>query len=544
MTGSVATAAALAAAGCSFDRGSSGEGGGEDGPTEVRIAGWGGTQWTQNFNLFSPTATAVTPGTSFFYEPLVCLDRTEAGVVLPFLAEEWEFNDDGTELVFTLRDDVTWSDGEQFTAEDVAFTWQLVLDGETNTHYPFTAVEAVDDTHVMVTYESSSFTDLVPFSQRRIVPQHIWEDEDPAAFTDPEPVGTGAFVLDSFSPQQVSLRVREDYWGGASNGVQTVKLLAMSDDASKDALIKGDIDYGTMGWENGEEEFVARDPENNEYSFYPTGTCAGIAFNTKVAPFDDPAVRRALRDSLDLQAAADAVKVGYEVPTKAGIDAGVYSELLAPDQEQTQDVEGAKQTLADAGWSVEGGKLVKDGETYTLRHDVYQPYTEWVLTAQLLTDQWKTGLGLDVEVNQLADQPYTDVQEAGEYGMLSTSPTSGSSIAEVVKLFDARLVGEIGDNAQGNECYFEDERLTEIGDALGEIPPGEEVERVRELAVEAQEIFAEECPFIATATAGWKAVFNKSRWDNWPAMGETAYVPNNTLPADAILTLMNVTPKQ
>jgi peptide/nickel transport system substrate-binding protein len=299
-----------------------------------------------------------------------------------------------------------------------------------------------------------------------------------------------------------------------------------------------------MGWENGEEEFVAKDPENNEYSFYPTGTCAGISFNTKVAPFDDPAVRRALRDSVDLQAAADAVKVGYDVPTKAGIDAGVYSELLAPDQEQAQDVECAKKTLADAGWTIEGGKLVKDGKSYDLRHDVYQPYTEWVLTAQLLTDQWKTGLGLDVAVNQLADQPYADVYEAGEYGMISGSPTGGSSIAEVVKGFDARLVGEIGDNSEGNDCYFENERLTEIGDALGEIAPGEEGDRVKELAVEAQEILAEECPFIATATAGWKAVFNKTRWQDWPAKGETAFVPNNTLPADAILTLMNIAPRQ
>jgi peptide/nickel transport system substrate-binding protein len=167
-----------------------------------------------------------------------------------------------------------------------------------------------------------------------------------------------------------------------------------------------------------------------------------------------------------------------------------------------------------------------------------------VLTAQLLTDQWKTGLGLDVAVNQLADQPYADVYEAGEYGMISGSPTGGSSIAEVVKGFDARLVGEIGDNSEGNDCYFENERLTEIGDALGEIAPGEEGDRVKELAVEAQEILAEECPFIATATAGWKAVFNKTRWQDWPAKGETAFVPNNTLPADAILTLMNIAPRQ
>ena len=92
ITGTFASAAALTAAGCSFDRGSSASGASGEASTEVNIAGWGGTQWTRNFNLFSPTATAVTPGTAFFYEPLVRLDRTSAGVVLPYLAEEWEFS--------------------------------------------------------------------------------------------------------------------------------------------------------------------------------------------------------------------------------------------------------------------------------------------------------------------------------------------------------------------------------------------------------------------------------------------------------------------
>lgn len=92
--------------------------------------------------------------------------------------------------------------------------------------------------------------------------------------------------------------------------------------------------------------------------------------------------------------------------------------------------------------------------------------------------------------------------------------------------------------------FFTHDRLDEIGAELARIPPGEDEEEMRRLAVEAQEILAEECPFIGTATAGWKAVFNKTRWDNWPVMGETTYVPNNTLPSDAILTLMNVEPRQ
>lgn len=543
LAGSVAAVAALGVSGCSFDQGSSGGSDGSSGASsELRIVGWGGNQWSQNFNVFSPTAAAVTPGSAFFYEPLVRLDRTKAGVVLPYLATEWEFNAEGTELTFTLRDDVTWNDDTPFTAADVAFTWQLVIDGETKESYPFTAVEAVDDTRVLVSYDQPAFNDLVPFARRPILPRHVWENENVSEFTNPEPVGTGPFVLDSFSPQQVSLKLRDGYWGGETKGVRTIKIQAMSNDAAKDALLKGDVDYGTMGWSDGKAKFVDVDPENHEYTFYPVGTADGLSFNCAKAPFDDPAVRRALRDSVDLQAAADAVKVGYLVPTISGLDKDVYAAVLAPDQEQKPDPAGALADLEAAGWSIADGKLVKGSDSYEVRYDVYQPYTEWVLTAQFMAAQWKEKLGLNVQVNELAEQPYSDVMANSEYGMISNSPTSGSQISDVVAEYNSALVGEPTDN-KGNKSFYKNDRIDAIGEQLRGIAPGEDQAQVKALAIEAQEIFTEDAPFIATATAGWKAVFNKKRWDHWPVMGETTFVPNNTLYADAVLTALSIEPR-
>lgn len=540
LAGSAATLGAFALTSCSFDRGDSADA--DSGVTEINIAGWDGTTWTRNFNIFSPTASSVTPGAAFIYEPLVRLDRTSAGVVEPYLAESWEYNEEGNELTFTLRDDVTWNDGETFTAEDVAFTWQLVIDGETNTTYPMSSVEVVDDTHVKAIYDYPAYADLPAFANRPIIPQHIWESEDAATFTNEEPVGTGPFELSAFATQQVTLALRDGHWGEESKGVQTVKIQAMSGDAARDGLLKGEIDYGTMGWPNGESEFVDEDPDVNQYNFYPVGNADGIVFNTVQAPYDDPAVRRALRAACDLQAAADAVRVGYEVPTLAGLDATVYSDILAPDQEQAQDVEAAKKELEDAGWSIEGGNLVKDGESYPLRLDVYQEYSEWVLSSEVLADQWKTNLDLDVELNRLADQPYSDVVDNGEYGMLTSTPTQGLSITEVLRVFDSELVGPLDDNQQGNEMFFKNDRLDEITVELSGIAAGEEEDRVKELAIEAQEILTEECPFIATATAGWKAVLTTRNWANWPVMGETNFVPNNTLYPDAALVMLSIEP--
>jgi len=540
---SLAVVAALTVTGCSFDAGNA-DAGGSDVPTTLNQIGWGGTTWTQNFNLFSPTGVSVTPGTAYIYEPLVRMDRSAAGEVLPYLATEWSFNDAGTELTFTLRDDVTWSDGEPFTANDVAFTWNLVLSGETPKVYPFKSVEAKDDHTVVVTYDKESFSDLAEFATRQIVPEHIWSDQNVREWTNPEPIGTGPAVLAKFSPQQISFDIRDDYWGGESAGLKHVNLHAVTGDAMRSQVLSGKMDFGTFGWTNAEEEFISKDPENNLYVFYPTGGSDGVIFNTEVAPYDDVHVRRALRDALDLETAAKVVAVGYGVPTAAGVDPTVYADQLAPDTEQKQDVEAAKQELADGGWTVEDGKLVKDGKSYELRYDVYQPYDEWVKTGTFMADQWREGLGLDVTVNQMADAPFTEASTTGDFGMASGSPVFGSTPFSLFNSLGELSYVPLGEAASLNQGRWKSDEFNAVVAELGGIAPGSDPERVAELSAEAQEIIAEDAPFIATATAGWKAVANQTRWTGFPEPGKDDYAPNATLPADAVLTLMNLEPRR
>ncbi|MCA1305280.1 ABC transporter substrate-binding protein [Microbacterium esteraromaticum] len=540
-TAGVALAASIALTGCSFDAGATTSD--SDTPTVVNQIGWGGTTWTQNFNLFSPTGVAVTPGTAYVYEPLIRMNRVSAGEIMPHLATEWGFNEDGTELTFTLRDDVTWADGEPFTAADVAFTWNLVLAGETPQAYPFTSVEATDEHTVTVTYDKQSFADLASFATRQIVPEHIWSEQNVREWTNPEPIGTGPAVLDKFSPQQISFTLRDDYWGGESAGVETLNMHAVTGDARMSQLISGQMDFGTFGWSNADEEFIAKDPENNLYGFYPTGTSDGLIFNTEVAPYDDPHVRRALRAALDLQIGAEIAAVGYDVPTQAGVSDVVYADQLAEGTEQKQDVDAALAELEDGGWSVEDGKLVKDGESFELRYDVYQPYEEWVRTGTIMADQWRENLGLDVAVNQMADAPFTEASSTGQFGMLSGSPIFGSTPYVAYSSMTALAYKPIGEAAVYNQGRWQNAEFDAVVAELGAIAPGSDAARAAELSAQAQQIMADEAPFIATATAGWKAVANQTRWTGFPVPGEDDYAPNPTLPADAILTIMNLEPR-
>ena len=95
-------------------------------------------------------------GVSLFHEPLVFADMLD-GHQYPWLATSWEYNADATELVYNLRDGVTWSDGEPFTADDVAYTLNNLRDLGNDVRLGgiyevfIKDVEAVDDLTVKIT---------------------------------------------------------------------------------------------------------------------------------------------------------------------------------------------------------------------------------------------------------------------------------------------------------------------------------------------------------------------------------------------------------
>ena len=133
----------LLAAGCGSSNG--GSSGGGDSGTLIVFTGQSG-DYQRNFNPYSPTLNEG-PGTIF--EPLFFYNIAQQAEPQPRLGTEFSWNDDGTELTITLRDGVTWTDGQPFTAEDVAFTFDMLADhAAINTIGYDGDAAAVDDTHV------------------------------------------------------------------------------------------------------------------------------------------------------------------------------------------------------------------------------------------------------------------------------------------------------------------------------------------------------------------------------------------------------------
>ncbi len=163
------------------------------------------------------------------YEPLASYN--EAGELVPFLADEIPSLEnggvaaDGTSVTWTLRPDITWADGEPFTAADVVFTFEFirnpVVAAATAQYYEgVKGVEAIDDYTVKVTFATPTPAWSVPFTGQTglILPRHIFaEFNGPKArdaLANLQPVGTGPYQVVGFESGTIIYEPNPSYWGG------------------------------------------------------------------------------------------------------------------------------------------------------------------------------------------------------------------------------------------------------------------------------------------------------------------------------------------
>lgn len=138
------------------------------------------------------------------------------------MATSWGFNVDASVLTVKLREGLKWSDGEDFNADDVVYTWQLfqgndALGGnDVRTALNFIRkIENVDDYTVQFVSDEINTTAIHGVGGRVIVSEHIWSSvDDPVTYANEEPVGTGAFMLERFEEQIYELTANPNYWRG------------------------------------------------------------------------------------------------------------------------------------------------------------------------------------------------------------------------------------------------------------------------------------------------------------------------------------------
>ncbi|ACZ90139.1 ABC transporter substrate-binding protein [Streptosporangium roseum] len=508
------------------------------------------TTYSRNFNIYSPS-TDIAPQISLIYEPLVRRNVLKGGRLEPWLAESWEWSDGDKTVTLKLRTDVKFSDGTPMTSKDVAFTLNISLEHpELNTGgQTYVSAEATDDHTVVVKWKKPAQLDFYRFAlgvtgfAPRIVPEHIWKDKDLKTWTNPDPIGTGVGKLTQFTPQQFTLETRADYWGGQFP-MKSIKIVATGgDDQTKARLLKGDIDYATISWPNAEQEYMARNPKANVYKTFHTGGEESLLFNLAKEPFSDVNVRKALAMSVERASVLKLAPTGQEPANACGLEPQVYAEFMAPEcKPQPLDVEGAKKALADGGWTVEGGRLAKDGKTYPLSIKVVQEYANWMAYGKGMQDQWKSNLGLDVKVMAIPEENYDPQLNEGDYDMaLYWTGNSNGLYSVFADQLDSDKYKPIGKDAQyQNQSRWKDTSTTPLLDRLRDTvgDPAAQTEAGYQL----QKVVLDQVPFSPMFTADWFVEMNQSRWVGWPETGETDHVPHSALGPDIVMTLKGLKP--
>ncbi|SDS94306.1 ABC transporter substrate-binding protein [Microlunatus soli] len=514
----------------------------------LKLAMGGATSYTQNFNPFSPAANK-SPLMNLIFEPLLRVNRADEMKVQPWLAKSYDFSDDGKKLTFHLQEGVTWSDGKPFTSADVKYTLELpnTTDGLAVAPIPdLDSIETPDEHTVIINYKAPQLHDLSNYSKipRAIVPKHVWEKQDAVKWTNKEPVTTGAFTLESFSPQSIRLKVRDGYWNGKFNGVKHVEIKPFaSEESGKQMLLKNEISWAGMSWQNYQDDFVGADPDHNKYWIYPAGFSTGLLFNMKKGPTNDVHVRRALYAAIDADSLSKLFNSGTKTASPTGLEPDSWGSYLPADLvdvRHQQNVELAKSELKASSYSVKDGKLTKGGKSYPLTMTSNSDDTTWKTFGPAIKKQFKEVLGLDVKVKSIPGQQWARDLGNGDFQMIQQYLLSGDDIwASLNSQLNSEYLKPIGTAAVANQGRYHnaevDKLLQQMGQTLDEA-------ELKKLTAAITKITTDEVPYAPLHSAAYYVNVNSTDWIGWPDPNSADYIPHITQPVDATITIQHLLP--
>lgn len=325
------------------------------------------------YPVFSPIVTGGYD-TWLMFEGLVYLDQ-DTWLPKPLLAESWEFAPDNSTITFHLKPDVTWHDGQPFTADDVKFTFDLIRDPATASPFRntverrFSGVDVLDPETVVLRLVEPSPKLLVEVAKLAIAPRHLLAGQPPAEhatseFTTVAPIGTGPFRFGENRPGEfLLLQANRSYHRGVPNLDQVVFKEVPDQVAGYQQLKTGEVDWAYVVPDFAEdalaqESFLVTTVDETDFDL--------IGFNlnsSKTDLFQDPRVRQALGYAIDRPLILERVLKGLGVVAPGTMPPASWA--FRPEAITTvynHDPGRAEALLDEAGWlRADGGTRAKNG---------------------------------------------------------------------------------------------------------------------------------------------------------------------------------------
>lgn len=527
-----------------------GGGGGTAGNAEgVLTVGMPNGAQADNSNPFLATSAGASLGYRvMIYEPLAMVNGVRpAEDPQPWLASSWEWAEDYRTLTLTVQDGPEWSDGTAFGAADVAYTFELIKNTPAfnGNAIPFGDITLDGDT-VEITFEEPQFVNQSRILSTLIVPEHIWSEiDDPETYTNQEPIGTGPYVLKSFTPQTITLTARDSYWKGVPEVTELRYTSYNDNNAQTTALANGDCEWSFVFLPDHENIYIAKDPEHHKI-WFPTGLgIHGLWLNNERAPFDDPAVRKAVSMVVDRQAIHEQAHAGLypalENPTGLPLPTG--EAFLAPEYQgvvQERDVEGAREVLEDAGYRFDGDKLVgADGESYSITLTDPAGWSDYLTALSIIADDLKE-IGIDAAVETQTVDGWRNSVDTGDFDATLHWTNGGPTPYDMYQhIMDGALYHPLGEASPGGN--FGRFRSDSADQALQEYANAADEEVRTEALYELQRILVDEVPMVPTVAGPIGALYSTKNWEGWPDESDP-YGPSQPTQLNALDIVLRLTP--
>lgn len=429
--------------------------------------GFGGGDNPQvNYNPFSPNA--LIGGVSYLYEPLM-VENSYACTVQPWLATGYQWQDSQT-LIFTIRQGVKWSDGQPFGANDVVFTLNMMQKYpalDTNGLWQSLSGVTAQGNQVILKFKVPSVPIFERILNQPIVSEHIWGSvSDPVTFTDPNPVVTGPFTVQSFNQEELVLKRNPNYWQADKIKVEHLTFHKTSTNQVEELqLAQGKYDWNAMFVPSIQQSYVARDPKHNHY-WFPAGGEISLGMNLTKAPFNDVAFRHAMAYAINRQEISQKAEFGYvqsasqtglSVPGQAGfIPADIPNMGVFPfDQQKALDI------LTQAGYKKDAnGKILgKDGKPITITFLVQNGWTDWIQAAQIVQANL-SALGFTINVQTPSPDIIEARRKAADYDMLFSVHGGSCNMYDNYNYLNSRVDPSV------NYIHFKDPAVDKMLDQL------------------------------------------------------------------------------
>jgi len=500
----------------------------------------------------------------------------ENGTLMPWLATGYEMSTDFKTLLIRLRPGVTWNDGAEFDANDVAFTYNMLLQPHTPPlGYESMVQDAIDSVEVVDRYTvrfnlkapnprivRSDLFSVMIWGAVVIVPEHIWKDVDPTKFNNDPPVFTGPYKLidrletgDRFVWER-----RDDWWGTTVLGIRPaakyyINVGFATEEALALSLAADNLDVAGYVTPGTHESLAARNP--NIRAWYATKPYAWaevcplyLPVNTMRYPWNIREARIGLSYALDRDALNTIGQEGT-APSFPGIFSPYmekrFMDALNAKADQydalTYDPSKTAEIFTGLGWTkgADGIWVTDNGTRVTFEMLTHSAWLFIRKYGEQMVDQLRA-VGIDASAKLLTGSAWDEAWIRGEWDGNAMWMCAG--VDEPYYTLDwlhSKWVVPIGEIAPSNNVRWSNSAYDSIVDEMKSMSP-DDPEYIG-LFNQALDIYYQEMPVVATINQPALLDYNYKYWTNWPT-AENAYIQPYYQCATFLFIMLNIKPAE